>query len=98
MGLNLSRGKPTKYYTSNRIASLMGSQDKKPEQVEKWLDIFNKNFGNTYTDMNDLSEKINFYNLKIQHRKTIARNGQKKYFKLFNELKTTKYIINYHLE
>ena len=25
MGLNLSRGLPTKYYTSNRIASLMGN-------------------------------------------------------------------------
>ena len=25
MGLNLSRGKPTKYYSSNRIASLMGN-------------------------------------------------------------------------
>ena len=25
MGLNLSRGKPTKYYTSNRIASIMGN-------------------------------------------------------------------------
>ena len=25
MGLNLSRGKPTKYYSSNRIASIMGN-------------------------------------------------------------------------
>ena len=25
MGFNLSRGLPTKYYTSNRIASLMGN-------------------------------------------------------------------------
>ena len=25
MGLNLSRGNPTKYYSSNRIASLMGN-------------------------------------------------------------------------
>ena len=25
MGLNLSRGLPTKYYSSNRIASLMGN-------------------------------------------------------------------------
>ena len=95
MGLNLSRGKPTKYYTSNRIASLMGNGlltyiDEKTQL----LDIFNKNEIITYTDMNDLSEKINFYNKNDKTRKTIARNGQKKYFKLFNELKTTKYIID----
>ena len=30
----------------------------------------------------------------IKSRIKIARNGKKKYFKLFNELKTTKYIID----
>ena len=44
MGLNLSRGKPTKYYSSNRIASIMGNGlltfvDKKV----KMNDFFNKN-------------------------------------------------------
>ena len=32
------------------ITAQVGSQDKKPEQVEKWLDVFNKNFGNTTLD------------------------------------------------
>ena len=32
------------------ITAQVGSQDKKPDQVEKWLDIFNKNFGNTTLD------------------------------------------------
>ena len=32
------------------ITTQVGSQDKKPEQVEKWLDVFNKNFGNTTLD------------------------------------------------
>ena len=44
MGLNLSRGKPTKYYSSNRIASLIGNGlltfiDKKTQLN----DFFNKN-------------------------------------------------------
>jgi len=64
------------------------------DEKTQLLDIFNKNEIITYTDMNDLSEKINFYNKNDKTRKTIARNGQKKYFKLFNELKTTKYIID----
>jgi len=32
------------------ITAQVGSQDKKPKQVEKWLDVFNKNFGNTTLD------------------------------------------------
>ena len=32
------------------ITAQVGSQDKKPEQVVKWLDVFNKNFGNTTLD------------------------------------------------
>ena len=32
------------------ITAQVGSQDKKPKQVEKWLNVFNKNFGNTTLD------------------------------------------------
>ena len=32
------------------ITAQVGSQDKKPQQVKKWLDVFNKNFGNTTLD------------------------------------------------
>jgi len=32
------------------ITAQVGSQDKKPKQVKKWLDVFNKNFGNTTLD------------------------------------------------
>jgi len=32
------------------ITAQVGSYDKKPKQVEKWLDVFNKNFGNTTLD------------------------------------------------
>ena len=95
MGLNLSRGLPTKYYSSNRIASLMGNGlltfiDKKTQMN----DFFNNNEIIFYNGINDLSEKIKFYKKNEKSRIKIARNGKKKYFKLFNELKTTKYIID----
>ena len=95
MGLNLSRGLPTKYYSSNRIASLMGNGlltfiDKKT-QMDKF---FNKNEIIFYDNISDLSDKIKFYKKNDISRIKIAKNGQKKYFKLFNEQKTTKYIIN----
>ena len=95
MGLNLSRGKPTKYYSSNRIASLMGNGlltfiDKKTQMS----DFFKKNEFISYNNINDLSDKINFYKNNERIRRKIAENGKKKYFKLFDELKTTKYIID----
>ena len=94
MGLNLSRGAPTKYYTSNRIASLMGNGlltfiDKRT----KFNDIFTNNEIVLYSGINDLASKIKFYKNNDKVRKKIASQGKKKYFKLFNEQKISKYII-----
>ena len=98
MGLNLSRGKPTKYYSSNRIASIMGNGlltfiDTKVQ----FSDFFNKNEIVFYSNINDLSDKIIFYSKNDKVRKKISKNGKKKYFKLFNETKITKYLIDVSL-
>ncbi len=95
MGLNLSRGLPTKYYSSNRIASLIGNGlltfvDKKTQIG----DFFNKNEIVLYENITDLSEKIKFYKKNSKLRKKIAYLGKKKYFKFFNEKITTKFIID----
>ena len=98
MGLNLSRGLPTKHYSSNRIASLMGNGlltfvDKKT----KLNDFFNHNELVMYNSIEDLSDKINYYKKNDKSRSKIASAGKKKYFKLFNELKMTKYILDLSL-
>ena len=98
MGLNLSRGKPTKYYSSNRIASIMGNGlltfvDAKVQ----FSDFFSKNEIIFYSNINDLSDKIMFYSKNDKIRKKISKNGKKKYFKLFNETKITKYLIDVSL-
>ncbi len=95
MALNLSRGNPTKHYSSNRIASLMGNGlmvfiDKKV----KMNNFFNSGEIITYSSINDLAEKIKFYKKNNKLRTKIAKNGKKKYFKLFNESKISKYIID----
>ena len=95
MGLNLSRGLPTKYYSSNRIASLMGNGlltfvDRKTQLN----DIFTQKEIVLYENLSDLSQKIKFYKKNNKARSKIASAGKKKYFKLFDELKTTKYIID----
>ncbi len=98
MALNLSRGKPTKYYSSNRIASVVGNGlltfvDKKVQMS----DFFNKNEIIFYNNINDLSDKIKFYSTNDKLRKKIAAQGKKKYFKLFNEIKVTKYLVDISL-
>jgi glycosyltransferase involved in cell wall biosynthesis len=95
MGLNLSRGMPTKYYSSNRIASLMGNGLLTFVDKQTHLnDIFNQNEIIIYNGINDLTEKINYYKKNDKLRIKIASTGRKKYFKLFNEVKTTKYILD----
>jgi len=98
MGLNLSRGKPTKYYSSNRIASIMGNGlltfiDKKVQMS----DFFNNKEVVFYKDIDDLSDKIKFYSNNDKLRKKIAKNGKEKYFKLFNESKISEYFIDISL-
>ncbi len=98
MGLNLSRGKPTKYYSSNRIASIMGNGlltfiDEKVQLS----DFFNKNELIFYKNISDLADKVIFYSKNDKLRKKIASNGKKKYFKLFNGTKVSKYLVDISL-
>ena len=95
MALNLSRGTPLKYTSSNRIASLIGNGiytfiDSKT----KFGDFFNENEIGTYDSINELGNKIE--NLKSNPRKIneYGKAGKNKYFKLFNNIKITNEIIN----
>jgi glycosyltransferase involved in cell wall biosynthesis len=95
MALNLSRGKPIKYYSSDRLAQLMGNGlltfiDAKTE----YSDFFNKNELITYSDFSDLNEKINRYKKNDKQRKSIARNGRLKYLKYFNSNLVAQFIID----
>ena len=99
MALNLSRGNPTKHYSSNRIASLMGNGlmvfiDQKVEMNN----FFNSNEIVSYNDIDDLANKIKFYKRNDKKRAKIAKKGKEKYFKLFNETKISKFIIDKSLD
>ena len=98
MALNLSRGKPTKYYSSNRIASVMGNGlltfiDEKVQLQN----FFSKNEIVFYKNINDLAEKIIFYSKNDKLRIKIAKQGKNKYFKLFNGNRIAEYIVNISL-
>ena len=99
MAINLNRGKPKKYSSSNRIGSLIGNGlltfiDYK----KKFNHFFSRNEIIFYHNHKDLSEKIIFYKNNTKERKRIAKNGQDKYFKLFNEIEVANYIIKRSLK
>ena len=98
MALNLSRGAPTRHYSSNRIASLMGNGLLTFIDNKVCMDsFFDKNEIIFYQNIGDLADKIKFYSSNDKIRIRIAKNGKKKYFKRFNEIKTAKYITDISL-
>ena len=95
MALNLSRGKPVKYYSSDRLAQLMGNglltfMDKKT----KYYDFFDSNEMIFYDNIDDLSEKIMKYSKDDNLWRKIARNGHNKYHKFFNSTLVAKFIVD----
>ena len=85
MALNLSRGKPLKFATSNRIASYIGNGiltfiDEKV-QFQK---LFNSDELITYKNENDLIEKILDLKDDLEKINKISKKGKDKYFKIFN--------------
>ena len=98
MGLNLSRGIPTKYYSSNRIASILGNGLLTFVDIKTELnDFFNNDEIIFYNNIDDLASKIKFYSKNDKLRKRIAKKGKAKYFKLFDGNKIAKYIIDVSL-
>ena len=99
MGLNLSRGTPIKYYSSDRIAQIIGNGlvtliDEKTQ----YSDFFSDNEMVFYKNIDDLSEKIMRISKDERLRKSIAKKGQKKYFKYFNSDLVAEFIIDKSLQ
>jgi hypothetical protein len=94
-GLNLSRGEPIKYYTSNRIVSYVANG--LPTLVDEKIqfnDFFTSNEMIFYKDIHDLIDKVNFYKKNERLRAKIGINGKKKYFKIFNNKIIGDYIVS----
>ena len=94
MGLNLSQGKPVKYYSSDRFAQLIGNGllilvDEKT----KFKNFLNQNEIITYKNIKDLAKKIIKFSKNDKLRKKIARRGREKYHKYFNSKSIAEYII-----
>jgi glycosyltransferase involved in cell wall biosynthesis len=93
--LNLSRGAPIKYYSSNRISSLVanGIPTLIDEKV-KFSDFFSNNEMIFYKDIYDLIDKVNYYKNNERKRVQLGINGKKRYFKIFNNRIVSDYIFS----
>ena len=93
--LNLSRGGPSKYCSSNRIASIMGNGVLPfiHEDV-KYQDFFDNDEIETYKSSKDLIYKLS--NIKNNELNLIkrSRNAKKRYFDLFESRIVSDFIIN----
>ena len=99
MGINLSRGAPIKYYSSDRIAQLVGNGLLTFINKNTFLnDFFSDKEIIFYDDISDLSEKLSKYKKDIKLGKKIAKNGKRKYFKYFNSNIVADYIISKTLD
>ena len=95
MGLNLSRGSPIKYYSSDRITQIAGNGlVTLIDEKTGYRDFFTSKEMVFYKNVSDLSEKIS----KISHdeklRKSIGKNGKIKYLRYFNSNLVADFIIN----
>ena len=94
MGLYLSRGRPTKYYSSDRMAQLVGNGLLTFIHKDTY---YNDYFSNKqlvfYKNIEDLTYKLNKFKKDKKQRKMIAKNGRDFYFKYFNSTIIAKYIL-----
>ena len=95
MALNLSRGKPIKFTSSNRIASLIGNGIYTfIDEGTQFNKIFNEDEVGSYKSFNDLGSKIEYMLTNEKKINLYGKNGKNKYFKLFNNTIVAKNIIN----
>ena len=99
MGLNLSRGKPVKYYSSDRMAQLLGNGLLTfVDQKTSFGDFLSKDQIIFYDDIDDLGYKLNKYKKDNKDRKRIAKNGKDFYLKEFNSTLVGDFILSKTLD
>ena len=95
MGLNLSRGKPLKYYSSDRLAQLMGNGLLTFVHEKTYFDDFISNDKIIYyQSLDDLGDKLNKYKKDHKARKLIAKNGKDFYMRELNSTLVSEFILS----
>ena len=95
MGLNLSRGKPQKYYSSDRIVQIIGNGllcliDEKTQLSN----IIPKDCAVYYKNINDRVKKNKYYKKNVKLMKKVAKKGKKFYNKNYNSSIVSQFLID----
>ncbi len=99
MGLNLSRGEPIKYYSSDRITQIVGNGlVTLIDEKTGYRDFFSDKEMVFYSNISDLAEKISKISKDEKLRKLIGKNGKEKYLKYFNSNLVAEFIVNKTLD
>jgi len=99
MGLNLSRGKPIKYYSSDRMAQLLGNGLLTfVDTATSFSDFLTKDQIIFYKNLDDLGYKLDKYKKDFKERKRIAKNGREFYLKEFNSTLVSDFILSKTLD
>ena len=94
MGLNLSRGEPIKYYSSDRISSLLGNGLLTFIHEDYcYEDFLNKDEFVSFKNITDLNNKIIYYKNRPKKLKSIAKKGYFKSHKIFNNKLIAEFIV-----
>ncbi len=95
MGLNISRGKPIKYYSSDRISLLISNGLLTfLQRGYDYEDFFDDKVDVVYFEnKDDLSELIKYYSNNYAERSKISYNGKNKYFDYFENTVVSNYIV-----
>lgn len=94
MSLNLNRREGDKWYSSDRIAHLMGYGILTfQSSANKMQSFFSDRETVYFDDADDLAEKIVYYNTHDDERAAIASAGRVKYHTLFNGARVLKFMV-----
>ena len=95
MGINLNRGKPLKYYSSDRISLLVANGLltflQRGYSYENFFE--DKKDAVYFSSFEELNDKIIYYAKNDRERSVIGFNGKSKYFNLFENTLVTKYMV-----
>ncbi len=95
MGINISRGKPIKYYSSDRIASLLGNGLLTfIHEDYQYTNFMDKDSIVTYKNIHDLNKKIIYFKKNKKLQKKIASKGYKVSHKIFNNQLIAEFIVS----
>ena len=95
MGLNLSRGKPIKYYSSDRLTQITANGlVTLIDEKTMYNDFFSDKEMVFYKNISDLSEKIIKLTRDDKLRRSIGHKGKLKYLKYFNSTLVSEFIID----